>query len=212
MYLVIGLGNPGREYERTRHNMGFLTLDLLANKFDIDIAKSFKHALIGEGRVNNQKVVLAKPQTFMNLSGNSVSELISWYKCEPNELIVIYDDVDLPLGNIRIRERGSSGSHNGMRSIIYQLGYDDFLRVRVGIGKPEGELNMVSHVLGKPKDDELEVLLDSLKAAANAVEMILSGELSKAQELYNKKPKKPKPTDSKEQSEEQVATNPSEQL
>ncbi|HHT86276.1 MAG TPA: aminoacyl-tRNA hydrolase [Clostridiales bacterium] len=202
MYLVVGLGNPGREYEKTRHNMGFLTIDYLAYKLDIDVARDFKKALIGEGRINDTKIVLAKPQTYMNLSGISVSELMNWYKCAPDELIVIYDDIDLPVGNIRIRERGSAGSHNGMRSVIYHLEIDDFLRVRIGIGKPENDRDLVSHVLSVPDDEEFKLLIDSVKNAADAVELIIKGDIQKAQELYNKKPKKQKTEANEENREE----------
>ena len=134
MYVIVGLGNPGKKYENTRHNMGFMAIDLLADKFGIKVDKIKHKALIGEGRIANQKVLLAKPQTYMNLSGESVREILSYYKVDVENLIVIYDDIDIPTGTIRIRKFGSAGTHNGMRSVVYQLKSDRFPRIRVGIG------------------------------------------------------------------------------
>ena len=138
--------------------------------------------------VGGEKVILAKPETFMNESGRSVRELMSWYKCEHRELIVVYDDMDLPPGSLRIREGGSAGTHNGMRSIIYQLGYDDFPRVRVGIGEPA--YNPVSHVLSAPQGEERENLAAAMEKAAEAVELIVRGRLGEAQTRFNHKPHK----------------------
>ncbi len=139
MHIIIGLGNPGREYHRTRHNVGFDVLDVLSEKLGVTIGRSAMHGLIGEGRIGGEKVVLVKPQTYMNLSGQCVFEIISWYKPEMEHVMVVYDDIDLPLGKLRLRASGSAGTHNGMRSILYQLGRQDFPRLRVGVGKrPEG--------------------------------------------------------------------------
>ena len=187
MFIVLGLGNPGKEYASTRHNIGFMTVDLLCEKYGRTDFKSAHRSLLCELRDGAQRVVLAKPMTFMNLSGFAAAELMNWYKAEHNELIVIYDDIDLPVGAIRIREKGSSGSHNGMKSIIYQLGFDDFIRIRVGIGKASGELT--SHVLGTPPKEERELLAKAMHDAADACRLIIGGELKKAQELYNKKGK-----------------------
>lgn len=192
MFIVVGLGNPGREYARTRHNIGFMTLDVLADRFNIDIRRHNFKAVFGEGHIGGVKVVLAKPETYMNNSGFSVMELMNFYKCKHSELIVVYDDIDLPLGSIRIREKGSSGTHNGMKSIIYSLGYDDFPRVRVGIGRAGETENLVGHVLGAPGKEEAEQLAAAIKNAADAVTLIVGGQLNKAQELYNIKPKKEK--------------------
>ncbi|MBQ3200401.1 MAG: aminoacyl-tRNA hydrolase [Clostridia bacterium] len=192
MYIVLGLGNPGREYQNTRHNVGFMTLDLLADRYDINICRQNFRSVFGEGRIGGQRVVLAKPDTYMNNSGWAARDLINWYKCENSELIVIYDDIDIPIGTLRIREGGSSGTHNGMRSIIYQLGFDDFPRVRVGIGQPDGERNLVSHVLGAPQGEEKDLLLSAMKNAADAVELIVGGNVKEAQARFNKKPKKEK--------------------
>ena len=193
MFIVVGLGNPGREYARTRHNVGFDVIDVLSEKHHIQLTKNAMHGQIGEGFVGGEKLVLVKPQTFMNLSGQCVTELVSWYKPEMDHLLLVYDDIDLPLGKLRMREKGSAGTHNGMRSIIYQLGFDDFPRVRVGIGRPDGQQNLVSHVLGAPDAEEKELLLAAMSSAADAVELIVRGELKEAQARFNKRPKKEKP-------------------
>ncbi|OQB24243.1 MAG: Peptidyl-tRNA hydrolase [Firmicutes bacterium ADurb.Bin182] len=189
MYLVIGLGNPGPDYAKTRHNAGFLVVDNLSARWGIEVRKRAHRALMGEGNACGQKVVLAKPQTYMNLSGMCVADLFRWYKCEHYELILVYDDADLPSGHIRIREGGSAGTHNGMRSVIYQLGFDDFPRVRIGIGSAE-ELDLADYVLSKPGGEEAAVLNKALEEAADAVEMIVRGELQKAQAKYNRNAKK----------------------
>lgn len=193
MYIIVGLGNPGREYENTRHNVGYMTLDILADRFNIDIKRHNFRAVFGEGYIGGTKVVLAKPETYMNLSGWSVMDLCGWYKPEHDQLIVIYDDIDIPLGTIRIRANGSAGTHNGMRNIVYQLGYDDFPRIRVGIGRTDGERTLVSHVLGVPTGEDRELLIKAMESAADAAELIVKGELKEAQARFNKKPKKEKP-------------------
>lgn len=192
MFLIVGLGNPGREYVHTRHNIGFMVIDLLAQRWGIDVCRTNHRALFGEGRYDLQRVVLAKPQTYMNNSGWSVRDLVNWYKCENNELLLIYDDIDLPTGDIRIRARGSSGTHNGMRSVIYQLGFDDFPRIRVGIGRADNAKQLIGHVLSSPSEEEAEVLNDALKRAADAVELIVSGKMEQAQAAFNKKKSKQK--------------------
>lgn len=192
MFIVLGLGNPGREYQNTRHNIGFMTLDILADRYHIDVCRHNFRSVFGEGRIGSERVVLAKPETFMNNSGWAARDLVNWYKCENSELIVVYDDIDIPIGTLRIREGGSSGTHNGMRSIIYQLGFDDFPRVRVGIGHPDGRRNLVSHVLGAPDAEEKALLLTAMNGAADAVELIVRGELKEAQARFNKRPKKEK--------------------
>ena len=154
--------------------------------------------------MGDQKVVLAKPETYMNNSGFSVMELMNFYKCEHSELIVVYDDVDLKLGTIRIRAGGSSGTHNGMKSIIYSLGYDDFPRVRVGIGRAGERENLVGLVLGAPGKEEAEELKDAIGKAADAVELIVSGRLNKAQELFNVRPKKERPAEEQDEAEKDL--------
>lgn len=139
MHIIIGLGNPGKEYHRTRHNVGFDVIDVLSEKLGIALTKIAMHGLIGEGFVGGEKVILVKPQTYMNCSGQCVTELVSWYKAPMENIMVIYDDIDLPLGKLRLRQSGSAGTHNGMRSVIGLLGRQDFPRLRVGVGKkPEG--------------------------------------------------------------------------
>ncbi len=192
MYIIVGLGNPGREYENTRHNVGYMTLDILADRLGIEIKRHNFRAVFGEGYIGGSKVVLAKPETYMNLSGWSVMELCNWYKPEHAQLIVIYDDIDIPLGTIRIRGNGSAGTHNGMRNIVYQLGYDDFPRIRVGIGRTDGERTLVSHVLGVPSGEDRELLIRAMGDAADAAELIVKGELQEAQARFNKRPKKEK--------------------
>lgn len=187
MFIIVGLGNPGREYMFTRHNIGFMVVDILAHRWGIEVNRSNHRALFGEGRKGTERVVLAKPQTFMNNSGWSVRDLVNWYKCENDELILIYDDIDLPAGDIRIRAKGSSGTHNGMRSVIYQLGFDDFPRIRVGIGRAEHEGQLIGHVLSAPDGDEAKVLDEACQKAADAVELIVSGQMQEAQARFNKK-------------------------
>lgn len=192
MFIIVGLGNPGREYADTRHNAGYMVLDILAARFGIDIKRHNFQAVFGEGFVEGQKVALVKPLTFMNESGRAVRDIMNWYKCQHDQLLVIYDDIDIPLGDIRIRAGGSAGTHNGMRSVIYQLQYDDFPRVRVGIGQAQGQRGLVAHVLGAPQGEELEALRHGLAQAADGAEMILKGQFLQAQAQFNKRPKKEK--------------------
>ncbi|MBQ9832198.1 MAG: aminoacyl-tRNA hydrolase [Clostridia bacterium] len=180
MFIIVGLGNPGREYASTRHNVGFMTLDILAQRWDIDIRKKHCRSLLGDGRVVGERIILAAPTTFMNNSGEAVRDLMNFYKCEHDKLILIYDDADIDAGTIRIRSGGSSGTHNGMRSVIYQLGFDDFPRVRIGIGKPQAGRDMMYHVLASPTGEEKDKLTQALSNAADAVEMIVNGKLSEA--------------------------------
>ena len=189
MYIIAGLGNPGREYENTRHNIGFMTLDILAARYDIEIRRTRFQACFGEGSIGTEKVLLLKPETFMNNSGVAVRDFFNWYKPTHDRLLLIYDDADLPEGYIRIREGGSAGTHNGMRSVIYQLCFDDFPRVRVGIGKAEHD--MVHHVLGMPQGEERLLLQKAMTDAADAVEMIVKGQMQQAQAQFNHKPPKP---------------------
>ena len=156
MYIIAGLGNPGKKYENTRHNMGFTAIDLLAEKFGIKVNKLRFKALTGEGRIAGQKVLLIKPQTYMNLSGESVRMALDYYKEPPENLIVIYDDIDIPTGSIRIRKKGSAGTHNGMKSIIYDLQFDDFPRLRIGIGTDRKE-DMIHFVLFNYFDNFIDI-------------------------------------------------------
>ena len=194
MFVIVGLGNPGREYAATRHNAGYMTLDILADRFNIDIARHNFRSVYGEGRIGTEKVVLAKPETFMNNSGFAVRDLVSWYKVPHDHLIVVYDDADIPVGTLRLREKGSAGTHNGMKSIVYQLGYDDFPRVRVGIGGAEH--GMIGHVLGPFSDEEKPLVKQALTDAATALELIVKGDIKEAQARFNHKGRNnPKPKD-----------------
>lgn len=192
MYIIAGLGNPGREYQNTRHNVGFWAIDELFRIGDMRRFKNAHKALVSEGRLANERVMLVKPQTFMNLSGFSIAEILNYCKLTPDKLIVIYDDKALPVGMLRIREQGSAGGHNGMKSIIEQLGTDRFLRVRVGIGSEDPEKGLISYVLGAPDADEKKEISRTIECAADAVKLIINGRLQEAQEKYNKKASKVK--------------------
>ena len=197
MYIIVGLGNPGREYADTRHNMGFMALDILAARHNIDIRKENFRSVYGEGRIGTERVILAKPLTFMNNSGWAVRDLVNWFKIEHDQLIVIYDDIDLDPGDLRIREKGSSGSHNGMKSVIYQLGFDDFPRIRVGVGAPEGGRDLIAHVMSMPTGEALDKVKAALNDAADAAELMVSGRIADAQMRFNKKPKRKKKEEAK---------------
>ncbi len=189
MYIIVGLGNPGKKYENTRHNMGFLTVDLLAENHDIKINKIKFKALVGEGKIAGQKVVLVKPQTYMNLSGESVRQVVDFYKIDSQNLIVIYDDIDIPTGSVRVRKKGSSGTHNGMRNILYQIQTEDFPRIRVGIGSGKKE-NLINYVTGGFTKEEKTLLEDAVTSAAAAASCIVEKGIEKAMNEYNIKPKK----------------------
>ena len=186
MYLIVGLGNPGDKYRYTKHNTGFMVLDYFASAHNISISKTKHKAVLGEGSIGQEKVVLAKPQTYMNLSGESVQELMHWYKGEISKLIVIYDDVDLAVGKIRIRPEGSSGTHNGMKSIIYILNTDKFPRIRVGIGRQPEYMDLGDYVLSKFTDEEIPLMEEAVKKSALAIEEIIKNDISSAMNKYNK--------------------------
>lgn len=187
MYIIVGLGNPGKKYENTKHNVGFITLDFLADKNNIKINKIKHKALVGEGTISGQKVLLVKPQTFMNLSGNSVKEVMDYYKVDIENLIVIYDDVDIPMGRLRVRKKGSAGTHNGMRSIIYDLQEDGFPRVRIGIGG-DRKMSLAGYVLGGFGKEEKSTMEDTVKKAAMAIECMIEKGIDIAMGEYNIKP------------------------
>lgn len=170
MHIIIGLGNPGKEYHRTRHNVGFDVIDVLSEKLNISLGKNAMQGLIGEGFIGGEKVMLVKPQTFMNLSGQCVAAIASFYKVDMANVMVIFDDIDLPLGKLRLRKDGSAGTHNGMRSIICQLGRQDFPRLRVGVGKkPEG-WDLADWVLSHYQTEEdRKVQFDAFVRAADTV-------------------------------------------
>ena len=193
MYIIAGLGNPGKQYENTKHNVGFWAVDLLAEAHDIKIRKLKCKALVGEGDFSGHKVLLVKPQTYMNASGEAIRDIVAFYKEPLDHLIVIYDDIDLEMGDLRIRANGSAGTHNGMRSIVYQLGRDDFPRVRIGTGgaRYEGQ-DLIGYVMGGFPKEKVEAVEAAIEKAARAAEMIVTDGIDKAMNRYNIKPKRKK--------------------
>ena len=183
MFLIVGLGNPGKEYDGTRHNIGFAAVDYIADKYNIELNRIKFKGVFGEGFINGKKVILLKPTTYMNLSGESIREVINFYKISNEEVIVIYDDISLEVGRLRIRENGSHGGHNGIKSIIANLGTDVFPRVKIGVGAPKG--NLVSHVLGKFSEDEIEILRETIKASSDAVSIMLKSDTKEAMNKFN---------------------------
>jgi PTH1 family peptidyl-tRNA hydrolase len=184
-YLIVGLGNPGAEYQNTRHNVGFRALDLLAEEHRIDARKFEKRALVGYGTICDEAVVLAKPQTFMNLSGESVAPLMRMLELQPRDVIVVYDEMDLPVGRIRVRPGGSAGGHRGLKSLIQHLRTEEFPRVRIGVGRPGTGAAVIEHVLSKFERDEIEPIRDSVRRAVEAVEAILAEGVEAAMNRYN---------------------------
>lgn len=187
LFAIIGLGNPGSRYEKTRHNVGFDTIDLLSERHGIRVLKLKHKALIGEGSINGNRVLLVKPQTFMNSSGESVREIIDWYKISLDKILLIYDDIDLALGKIRIRAKGSSGTHNGMRSVIYHIQSEDIPRIRIGIGKPPQGWDLVDYVLGRFESQERPLVDYAISSAADAVEEVLESGIENAMNKFNAK-------------------------
>ena len=185
MYLIVGLGNPEKEYGNTRHNMGFDTINEIAKNNNIDINKNKFKGLYETLNLQNQKAILLKPQTYMNLSGESVREIVDFYNIEPQKIIVIYDDIDIEKGHIKIRKKGGAGSHNGMKSVVQELGTTDFTRIRVGIGQPEFKSDMINYVIGKVPKEEQEILHQGVKKAAEAVEEILKNGIDIAMNKFN---------------------------
>ncbi|MDO4689877.1 MAG: aminoacyl-tRNA hydrolase [Fusobacterium sp.] len=185
MKIVIGLGNPGKQYENTRHNIGFMAIDMLIKKYGLDEKSKFQ-ALISETNIKGEKIIFLKPQTFMNLSGNSIIEILNFYKLDPKEdIIVIYDDMDLPFGQLRVKDRGSSGGHNGIKSIISHVG-ENFIRIKCGIGNKKN--NAVEHVLGKFNQTEQKELDEILTEIVSCIEAIISVQnLPQVMQIYNKK-------------------------
>lgn len=184
MYIIAGLGNPGKEYEGTRHNVGFMVIDALSKKLGIEVSRLKFKSLMGEGHFKGEKVILLKPQTFMNLSGEALYDAVNFYKIPLENVIVVYDDKDLAVGKIRIRRKGSSGGHNGMNSIIYLLNSEDFPRVRIGIGKPE-DGDLVRHVLGRFSEEEKKVIDEAVERAAEAVIDIMENGIEHAMSRFN---------------------------
>lgn len=188
MYIIVGLGNPGSRYAHTRHNVGFDTIDILADRYGISVDNKKFKALWGKGVIEGQRVVLAKPQTYMNLSGESVRQLIDFYKIdETEELIVIYDDISLEPGQLRIRGKGSAGGHNGIKSIIAHLGGQDFKRIKVGVGEKPLGFDLADYVLSRFSKAERESVEEALQRAAEAAATIMTDGMDAAMNRYNKK-------------------------
>lgn len=185
MYIIVGLGNPGKEYAETRHNTGFMFIDKLANKHNISVTKEKFKALIGDGVIEGKKVLLVKPQTFMNSSGDSLIEIINFYKEDVENVIVAYDDIDLDVGKLRLRSQGSAGTHNGMKSVIGNLGTTGIKRIRIGIGKPN--INLINYVLGNFGKVDKELLDSAIDDAVKALEIILAKNIESAMQVYNMK-------------------------
>ena len=190
MFIIAGLGNPDRQYEGTRHNVGFDVIDRIAEKYNIAVDTKKHRAYIGKGIIQGQKVILAKPQTYMNLSGESIRSLVDYYKIdEENELLVIYDDISLDVGQLRIRAKGSAGGHNGIKNIIAHLGTQVFPRIKVGVGeKPKG-YDLVDYVLGHFSKAEKELMDEGYDSAVRAAELIVSGEITEAMNEFNRRKK-----------------------
>ena len=186
MKLIVGLGNPGTKYAGTRHNVGFSVIVGLADKYNIELSEKKHKAIYGRGMIEGEKVILAMPQTFMNLSGESVRELVDYYKCDPSDVIVAYDDIDLAVGKLRIREKGSAGGHNGMKNIISHLGTQEFVRVRVGIGKKPDRMDLADYVLSRFGKDELPEIKAGCDNACDAIALILKDSASAAMNKYDR--------------------------
>lgn len=188
MYLVAGLGNPGKQYEMTRHNIGFQAIDYIADKLGVKVKKLKFKSLYGECNIDGEKVLLVKPLTFMNRSGESIAEFVKFYKIPTENVIIISDDISLDVGRIRVRPKGRDGGHNGLKSIIYLLNSDEFARVRIGVGKPENpKHDLVDFVLGRFTKDEVPVLEESIKRADGAVCEIIKNGTDSAMSKYNGK-------------------------
>ena len=188
MFAIIGLGNPGKEYENTRHNAGFNSVDAIAKKYGIDISKNEFKSKVGQGFIDGQKVILVKPQTYMNNSGEAVREVVDFYKLDStSEIMIIYDDISLDVGMIRVRDKGSAGGHNGIKSIIAHLGSEALLRIRVGVGDKGENGDLVKHVLGTFKGDDETTIKESYEKAVDAATLILNDNFEKAMNIYNKK-------------------------
>ena len=190
MFVIVGLGNPTAQYEGTRHNAGFDVIDVLAEKYNISVDARKCRAFCGKGVIAGQKVLLVKPQTYMNLSGESVGGIVNYYKIDPeSDLLVIYDDISLDVGQLRIRKKGSAGGHNGIKSIIAHLGTTVFPRIKVGVREKPKNYDLADYVLGHFSKQERELMEEGYEHASDAVEQIVQGEIEAAMNVFNKKVK-----------------------
>ena len=188
MFLIVGLGNPEKKYDKTRHNIGFDTIDALADKYNISMNEKKHKALCVTGVIDGVKVLLAKPQTYMNLSGDSVAEIVNFYKIDPEEeMIVIFDDISLAPGNIRVRKKGSAGGHNGIKSIIARTGTQNFMRIKVGVGEKPAGWDLADHVLGHFSREDRALVEDAIKDAEVAAVLMMQGQVDKAMNDFNAK-------------------------
>lgn len=187
MYIIAGLGNPGLKYAGTRHNIGFCIIDELSDRLNIKMNVHKHRALLGKGIIGSEKVILVKPQTFMNLSGESIREVLDFYKLDNNSLIVAYDDISLDAGQLRLRAKGSAGGHNGIKNIIARTGSQEFIRVRVGVGGKPEKMDLADYVLSVFTRDEQVKIREAVNDAASAIEMILTDGMDKAMNMYNQK-------------------------
>ena len=185
MFLIVGLGNPGEEYNKTRHNVGFDVVDKLAQKYNIKVSKHKYDGLYGKGEIEGEKVVLLKPQTYMNLSGNSIGQFVSFFKLKEEEIIIIYDDVDISTGSIKIRKKGGPGTHNGMKSVVSELCSENFPRIRIGTGNEDKIYNMINYVTDKVSNEEYSKLEKGIDQAEKAVEEILKNGIDIAMNRFN---------------------------
>lgn len=185
MYLIVGLGNPEADYNQTRHNMGVHVINELAKQYEIEISRTKFDGIFGTGVIEGEKVILLKPQTYMNSSGESVIQFKNFYKLDNSNIIVVYDDIDLEPGDVRIRRKGGPGTHNGMKSVVHFLNSDEFPRVRVGIGMPNPDVNLIEHVIGAVEESEWMLLNEGTQRAKEAIIEILKNGIDKAMNLYN---------------------------
>lgn len=185
MYLIVGLGNPEPDYSRTRHNMGFDVINKIARKYDIELTRTNFDAIYGTGIIEGEKVILIKPQTFMNLSGKSVKKYVDFYKISLENVMIIYDDMDTEIGHIRVRAKGGTGSHNGMKSVVECLASQDIPRIRVGIGRPTDEFDRIDYVIGHIPDEEYVELQSGQQKAADAIIYFLKNGIDNTMNIYN---------------------------
>lgn len=185
MYLIVGLGNPEEEYARTRHNMGFDVINKLSEKHSIEVNKTKFNSLYATGSIAGEKVILIKPQTFMNLSGIAVREFKNFYKINPSNIIVIYDDLDIEPGIIKIRKKGGAGTHNGMKSVVSEVGTEEFPRIRIGIGNPEYKNDLLNYILTKIPEEDYKILQEAINNAADSIEEIIKNGIDIAMNKYN---------------------------
>lgn len=186
MYIIVGLGNPEKKYENTRHNVGFITIDKIADKYGIGMLEHKFKSIIGKGIINGQKVVLVKPQTYMNLSGEAVRQVVDFFKVDSDsEVLIIYDDTSMDVGKLRIRKKGSAGGHNGIKSIIAHLGSDVFVRAKIGIGEKPPKYDLADYVLGQFTAEERKIIDDTALKVSEAIELLVYGDVDEAMNRFN---------------------------